>query len=74
MKITELRRYQDKRVILRLHDGEVATVKVTFVDAEYEDIVVDIIGTNHPEKYKGPSNAAYVIEAADLASVEEISS
>jgi hypothetical protein len=73
MTIAELTRYQDKTVILRLHDGEIATVKVTFVDAEYEDIIVDIISTNRPENYKGPSNAAYVIGAAALASVEEIS-
>ena len=73
MTIAELRRYQEKTVILRLHDGEIATVTVTFVDAEYEDIIVDIISTNHPEKYKSPSNAVYVIEAAALASVEEIS-
>lgn len=73
MTIAELKPYQDKRVILHLHDGETATVTVTFVDAEYEDIIAEIIETNRPEKYKGPSNAVYTIPAADLASVEEIS-
>lgn len=59
---------------LRFHDGEIATVRVEFVDAEYEDIIVDIINTNRRDKYKGPSMSVYAIPAADLATVDEISS
>ncbi len=73
MTIAELKPYQDKTVVLRFWNGEIATVKVDFVDAEYEDIIVDIIDTNRRDRYTGPSNAVYAIPAAELASVEEIS-
>jgi hypothetical protein len=74
MTITELTPYQNKSVILRLNDGEIAKAKVVFVFAEYEDMVVDIITTDRPDKYaRGISSCAYVIHASDLASVEEIS-
>ena len=53
MTIAELRPYQDKTVILHLHDGETATAKIAFVDDEYEDIIVDIIDTDRPEVARG---------------------
>lgn len=71
MTIAEIKPYQDKTVILTLSDGEIATAKIAFVDAEYEDIVVDVIRTNRPETYRD-SNSAYTIAAADLVSVEEV--
>jgi len=74
MTVSELKQYQDKTVIVHLKDGEVATVKISFVDAEYEDIIVDIIATNSPDEYKGPANSAYTIPVAALTSVQEISS
>ena len=46
MKITEVKPYEDRTVILHLRDGEIATAKIAFVDAEYEDIIVDIVRTN----------------------------
>jgi hypothetical protein len=63
MTIAELRPYQDKTVILNLHDGETATVKIAFVDAD-EDIIVDLINTNRPEEYKG--QATPCIKSAPL--------
>ena len=75
MTVEELTPYQNKSVLLRLNDGEIATAKVVSVFTEYADMVVDIITTNRPEKYTaGISSAAYVIQASDLAAVEEISS
>jgi hypothetical protein len=66
MTVAELTPYQNKSVILRLNDGEIAKAKVVFVFTEYEDMVVDIITTNRPDKYtRGISNAAYVIQASD---------
>ena len=59
--------------MVRLHDGEVATIKIVFVDAEYEDIIVDVLHTNRPQNYKGPSNSAYTIVAVDIVSVDEVS-
>ena len=69
MTIAELRPYQDKTVVLNLHDGETVSVKILFVDAEYEDIIVDIIHTSRPEHYKWP-NCAYTIQAADIVSID----
>jgi hypothetical protein len=73
MTVSELRPFQDKIVVLHLKDGEIATVKVWFVDAEYEDIIVDIIATNRPDEYKGPANSSYTIPIGSLASAQEIS-
>jgi hypothetical protein len=74
MTIAELRPYQDKTVVLNLHDGEIATVKIAFVDGEYEDIVVDIVHTTRPAQYKWSTKSAYTIRASDIASADEISS
>jgi small nuclear ribonucleoprotein (snRNP)-like protein len=72
MTIDELRPYQGKTVTVRLHDGEVTTVKIVFVDAEYEDIIADIIQTNRPVNYKEAPDSAYTIRAADIATISEI--
>jgi hypothetical protein len=74
MTITELTHYEDKVAILHLRDGEIVTARIVLVDAEYEDIIVDIINTNRPGQYKGPDNSAYTISASDIASAGEISS
>ncbi|HLO07767.1 MAG TPA: hypothetical protein VK198_14055 [Terriglobales bacterium] len=71
MTMAEIRPYQDKTVILKLSDGEITTGKIAFVDAEYEDIVVDIISTNRPGNYR-QSDATYTIAIADLIAVEEV--
>ena len=55
MKISELKGFQDRRVILKLADGETLRAFISFVDAEYEDIILD---TDKPENYK-TSGAAY---------------
>ncbi len=69
MKIAELKQFLDKRVILRMSDGEVATVRVDFVDEEYEDIIADVLETTRPEHYRVP-DAAYTFAAADIVSAE----
>ena len=73
MTIAEFRPYHDKTVILTFHDGEIATVKIALVDADHEEIIVDIVHTSRPEQYKGPTNSAYTLRAADIASVDKIS-
>jgi hypothetical protein len=50
-------------------DGERLKAKITFVDLEYKDIIVDVWETNQPEHYKDP-NACYTVRASDIASVE----
>jgi small nuclear ribonucleoprotein (snRNP)-like protein len=72
MTATELRELQDARVVLHLNDGEVLKATITFVDLEYEDVIVDVLETTKPARYKGPKNAAYTVKAADILSVERI--
>jgi hypothetical protein len=75
MKITELKPYEDKTVILHLRYGEIATAKVAFVDAEYEDIIVNIVQTNRPEVYQKPiDSSSFAIPSSDLDFIEEVSS
>lgn len=74
LTVAELKRYQDKTVLLNLHDGEIATAKILFVDAEYQDIIVDIVHTNRPETYKKSISAcAFTIRASNVDSIQEIS-
>jgi hypothetical protein len=74
MTIAELKPFEDKTMILHLRDGERATAKIAFVDAEYEDIVVDILDTNRPEAYKVPiASCAFTIPAIEVDFLEEIS-
>jgi hypothetical protein len=72
MTFAEIRPYQEKSVIFKLKDGEITTAKIALVDAEHEDIVVDIISTNRPENYRH-AGSAYTIAIADLVSVQEVS-
>jgi hypothetical protein len=74
MIITELKPYQDKTVILNLNDGERVTAKISYVDTEYEDIIVDILHTSRPEAYRRPINScAFTIPATAVDSIEKIS-
>jgi hypothetical protein len=73
MLIVDLQPYEDKTVILNLLDGEISTVKILFVDTEYDDIIVDIIHTNNSKQYTGPPDCVYTIRACDILSVDESS-
>jgi hypothetical protein len=68
MKISELKEFQDREVILKLADGETLRALTSFVDRKYEDIIVDILDTDRPDTYKTPG-AAYTIPASDILSV-----
>ena len=66
-----LRRSTDMHVRIIAVDGERMLVKLVFVDDEYSDIIVDILKTDRPDRYKKPLNsAACTIAYADIASFE----
>ena len=69
MVLNDLKQFLDKTVILRMTDGEVAKVKVDFIDEEYDDIIVDVLETSCPDRYRDTS-AAYTFAAADIVSAE----
>ena len=69
LRIDDLVAFVDKEAILRMSDGEVATVRVNSVDREYDDIIVDVVETSRPERYLNRT-AAYTFAAKDIVSVE----
>jgi hypothetical protein len=69
MRINELKQFVDTTVTLRMRDGEIAKVKVNFVDEEYENIVALVVETSCPEHHRAPC-AMYTFAAEDIASVE----
>jgi hypothetical protein len=74
MKITEFKPYEDNTVILHMREGEIATAKIAFVDAEYEDIIVDVVQMNRPEAYQKPiGSSVFAVRLSDLNIIEEIS-
>jgi len=71
MRLNDLKPFVDKTVTLRMTDGEVAKVRVHIVDEEYEDLIVDVLETSRPERYRGHLAAsAYTFAATDIASAE----
>jgi hypothetical protein len=69
VELSDMKPLSDKRATLRLSNGEIATVKVIFVDEEYEDIIVEVLKTSHPDQYRD-SSAAYTFAAKDIVSAE----
>jgi hypothetical protein len=67
MRINELKQFVDTTVTLRMRDGEIAKVKVNFVDEEYENIVALVVETSC--RHRAPC-AMYTFAAEDIASVE----
>lgn len=68
MNIEELKWLKDKVVTLQMNNGEIARVRVHWVDDEYDDLIVDILETNKPELYGDLSNT-FTFSAADIVPV-----
>ena len=69
MRIDELKQFVDTTVTLRMRDGEIAKVKVNFVDEEYENIVALVVETSYPEHHRAPC-AVHTFAAEDIVSAE----
>jgi hypothetical protein len=69
MTLSDLKQFLDKTVMLRMTDGETAKVKVRVVDEEYDDLIVDVLETSAPQRYRDLS-AAYTFAASDIESAE----
>jgi hypothetical protein len=72
MTLNDLKQFLNKTVRLRMIDGEVAKVRVRLVDEEYDDLIVDVLETTSPERYRDHL-AAYTFAASDIASAELVS-
>jgi hypothetical protein len=69
MTLSDLKQFLDKIVTLRMTDGEIAKVRVCVVDEEYDDLIVDVLETSSPARYRDRS-AAYTVAASDIVSAE----
>ncbi len=69
MTLSDLKQFLDKTVTLRMTNGEIAKVSVRFVDEEYDDLIVDVLETSTPERYRDRL-AAYSFAASDIESAE----
>ena len=69
MRINDLKQFVDSTVTLRLQDGEIAKVKVNFVDEDYEGIIAVVVETSCPEHHRAPC-AVHTFAAEDIVSAE----
>jgi hypothetical protein len=69
MRINDLNRFVDTTVTLRMQDGEIAKVKINFVDEECGDIFAVVVETSCPEHYRAPC-AVHTFAAEDIVSAE----
>jgi hypothetical protein len=73
MTSCELKPFHNRTVSITFHDGEVATARLTCSTEDCEDVIVDILGTDRPERYPQLHTSSYIVPAAELVSVAEIS-
>ena len=74
MTVAELKPFEDEIVTLHLRDGEIATAKSVYVDAEYQDVIVDVLSTNRLELYNVPVTAgAFTFPVSDVSLVQKTS-
>jgi hypothetical protein len=69
MRINELKQFVETTVTLLMKDGEIAKVKVNFVDEEEEKIIGAVVETSHPERHRAPC-AVYTFAAEEIISAE----
>jgi hypothetical protein len=46
-----LRQFQDRVVRIRSTEGEVMVAKVVLVDQEHQDLIMDVLSTDQPDRY-----------------------
>jgi hypothetical protein len=73
MTFADAKRFEDKTVVLKCTDGELISGKISFVDEEYQDLIIDVTYTSKPDKWtSGHSDPAcvYTITLEEIASIE----
>jgi len=69
MRIADMKQLVDKTVTVHMNDGEIAKVKITFVDEESGDIIGAVEESSRPDRYRAAC-AVHTFAAADIASIE----
>lgn len=72
MTACELRAFHNKTVSVTFEDGEVATAHLSCQSEDCDEVMVDVFGTSHPDRYPQIHTCTYVVYAAEIASVVEI--
>ncbi len=71
MTACELRAFDNKTVRITFLDGEIATARLTCSSEDCEDVMVDIVATDRPDRY-AHHNCSYVVPASELLSVTDM--
>lgn len=69
MRVDDLKPFVDKTVTIRMNDGEIAKVKVSFINEEDEDLIAAVAESSCADRYRGAC-ALHTFAARDIASVE----
>lgn len=69
MRIDDLKPFVDKTVIIRMNDGEIAKVKVSFINEEDEDLMAVVVESSCADRYRGAC-ALHTFAASDIGSIE----
>ena len=64
-----MKQFVGRTIELRMTNGEIAKVKVECADDEYEELIVAVVETSDPERYRHPC-ALYTFAAGDIVSVD----
>ena len=65
--------FEDKTVSVKCTDGELISGKISLVDEEYQDLIIDVTYTSRPDKWPpGHPNPAcvYNITLQEIDSIE----
>ncbi len=73
MTACELQAFDNKTVLITFLDGEIATARLTCSSEDCEEVMVDIVATNRPDRY-AHHNCSYIVPASELLSVSNIPS
>lgn len=73
MTLSELQAFHNRTVSITFRDGEVATARLACSSEDCEDVMVDILGTNRPERYVQLHTCSYIVPASEFLSVADIS-
>ena len=72
MTACELKAFHNRTVSITFEDGEVATAHLSCRSEDCDEVMVDVFGTSHPDRYPQIHTCTYVVYAAEIASVVEI--
>lgn len=71
MTTLDLQQFHNKTVVITFRDGEIASARLTCTSEHCDDVLVDILSTNCPDRYHEPNACSYTVPATEIVSVVE---